>query len=174
MSKQYCITITRFEEDEQHSELVDQYLSAEDTIDLMVYIQKNIAELDDEEEDSKVEEVSKLKKRPNLTKKQETSSDNPALADLVAGMKPKEVAEKYGLTLSGVYSLKHRNKHLFEETAYQASRAKFEDSPKPTEEEKIEAIVKEGVSFMELEMSFPSTPAAKLREIYDRHRSIEI
>lgn len=55
MSKKYAVTINRWDENAEASELLDQWISADQAIDLMIYIQQNIEAVEEGEEDDEDE-----------------------------------------------------------------------------------------------------------------------
>jgi cobalamin biosynthesis protein CobT len=56
--KTYAVVISRFDEDGNQTEIVDQYISADDAIDLMIHINENVpdASAEEEEDDDEADE----------------------------------------------------------------------------------------------------------------------
>lgn len=185
---QYSIQVTRWGDDEEATILVDQYITADQAIDAMVFAQglEVIEEEDEEpeveEEVVEVEEVIDVKDKPEQPVRQSKRGkrgtyDRAALeGDIIAGeLTNKQLMEKYDIsapTVSRVKAMLRPDQKLPTdgnpgETAYMAKRREREAVPAP--ETNVEAEIKlafvQGFTLAEVSPMFPLVEMSRLVEL---------
>lgn len=123
----YSVTIMRHTDNDEVTELVDKWITADQAIELLVKAQemaeytiqvhhedefKDYTPVHHEEEPEKKEElpdnIAKLKKHTG----RKASYDKDAVKkDIKAGIKPGDIATKYGITAATVYQIKSKMKN---------------------------------------------------------------
>lgn len=196
---QYSVTIIRHEiEDEDNvvdtTELVDQWITADSAIELMMHIKENIADInaESEEDEEESEEEDEPEPAPRVTKKQPVqktrrtgvaaSYDVDAMkADIKDGMKPQAIASKYGVSVASVYQRKADMKkagELDEQEPAAKLPASFGKMSEPDDDDIDEDLerdvadaIRDGETLQSLTMSFPSAPLPVLKKLFDKYSS---
>lgn len=123
MSIQYSVTLYRHD-DEASIEIVDRYITADETIALMLHINEHIVGPEEESEEETVEEEQeeepevaeeeeptaspKKAKAPKKAGKALSYDKDAIVADLKAGKAVADIAEEHKVTKQTVYNVKHR------------------------------------------------------------------
>lgn len=175
---QYSIQVTRWSEDDESTILVDQYITADQAIDAIVFVQ-NLAPEEDTEDDEVVEEVEEIAVEPKVSapkseRRKYAKYDRDALeADISSGkFGSKELMERHGIsapTLSRVKAMLRPAEDIpagagAVETAYVMKRKERDTIPTP--ETNVEGEIKlafiQGFSIAEVSAMYPMVPMTEL------------
>lgn len=183
--KTYAITIIRFGEDDEQEVLLDKWVTADETIDLLVQLQSaSDSPLDSEEEAAEVEEdVEEVIEEEEPTqpaqpakKSRAVNYDREAMvADVKAGvLTTAQISEKYGINLNVIYQVRNKLKKQSElvddtpgETEY--ARKQRERAANPNPEVNVEAEIRlaaiQGFSLSEISDMYPTVPLETISRI---------
>lgn len=168
MAKQYAVTVVRFNEEDEQEELVDQYITADEAIDLMLHIKENVAEEGTEEVEEEIEEETEEEAPKPQRGSRGGYDEKKILKQLENGDKPKKVAEEHGVNVQTVYNLKARAKKGTEvETKQEPTMKRAVVTPA----EKVRFLVEEGKTDEEIYGQMGNSMTSKqLREaLEDAH-----
>lgn len=186
MAKQYGLIVYRFDEEEQVS-IVDQYVTADQVIDVLVLAQSfEVVNIDageveqeseeDEAEDEEPEEEEPTPKPNPLTTGRRASYDKAALiADVKANvLSTAELAAKYDVTSATIYQVRNKLKKDAGAEAEEPGETEYakrqrERAALPTPDVNIEGEIKllfiQGFSLSEVSDMYPAVPLERLSKL---------
>lgn len=193
---QYAVSVTRYDEDSEQTELVDQWITADDAIELMMHIRDNVTDASETEQEENVEthdeieektvEVEPVKKTSTQKRTgiQVTYDVEAMKSDIRSGMKPQVIANKYGTSLGTVYQRKSEMKkagELGESTSQSVVQKSGESATLPKSfgnlnieidedlERDVADAIHDGETLSDLINSFPSAPLPTLKHLFEKY-----
>lgn len=184
MARQYAVTISRFNEEDEQEELVDRYITADQAIDLMLQVQAledEVIEVEEEPENETNEEeeveLEELNPKPNpLSTGRRASYDKAALiADVKANvLNTAELAEKYRVGTGIIYQVRNKLKkdavpEAEEPGETEYARKQRERSMTPAPDINLDGEIKllfiQGFSLSEVGDMYPTVPLDRLSKL---------
>lgn len=183
MAKQYSVMISRFNEDNEQELLADQYITADQAIDLMLQVQA-LAPVEDEEGEEAVTETDEeeVEDEPGEEEVKPRAMGRKASYDkaaLIADMKANvlstaELAAKYDVTTATIYQVRNKLKKDAGaeadepgETEYAKRQRERAAAPAPDVniEGEIKLLFMQGFSLSEVGDMHPAVPLEKLAKL---------
>lgn len=169
----YAVTVTRWDENEEVTVIVDRYITADQAIDLMIQVNamEEEAEVETDEEEEAEEEAQKSKETPAKRggTRKPTYDKDAMIADIHSGMPVAEIAAKYGVTTATVYQTKSKAKQEGKSNSrglpsYATRVAEEESVFDPETREQIKDLRDQGMSTSEIseELNLDKEDVAKV------------
>lgn len=196
---QYAVSITRYDEDSEQTELVDQWITADDAIELMMHIRDNVTDASETEQEEDIETDDEIEektveaepvKKPNTRTYTKRAGPTPAYdreevrKDFIAGMSSGDVAKKHGVPVSTIYAIKNvmkNNGELGESTSQSVAQKSGESTTLPKSfgkfnfevdedlERDVADAIHDGETLNDLINSFPSAPLPTLKHLFEKY-----